>query len=74
MIKLAMLKVQNRLRDSGLSGKMLLQIHDELVFESPKEELEELSQLVREEMVQALALNVPIVVDIQHAENWLDAK
>ncbi|MBL4885407.1 MAG: DNA polymerase I [Planctomycetaceae bacterium] len=74
LIKLAMLKVHAALKDSSLQGNMLLQIHDELIFESPVEELEQLTELVRTNMEQAMDLDVPIVVDVKHGKNWLDAE
>ncbi len=74
LIKLAMLNVHRRLAESALSGKLLLQIHDELVFESPLEELPALTELVNQEMTTAMSLSVPLVVDIHHAPNWLEAK
>ena len=74
LIKLAMLKVHAALEQSDLAAKMLLQIHDELIFESPAEELEPLIELVRENMEQAMSLDVPIIVDVKHGSNWLDAE
>ncbi|MBR9804796.1 DNA polymerase I, partial [bacterium] len=74
LIKLAMLNVHRELATSGLSARMLLQIHDELVFEAPVEELEPLRELVHREMVNAHPLSVPLVVDMKHGENWYDAE
>ncbi len=74
MIKLAMVHIYHRLRREGRQAKMILQVHDELVFEVPPEELEPVRQLVEEEMKQALPLEgVPIEVDIGFGDNWLDA-
>jgi DNA polymerase-1 len=53
---------------------MLLQIHDELVFEAPDEEIPRLAEIVRREMTTALDLNVPIEVDLAAGPNWLDVK
>jgi DNA polymerase-1 len=72
MIKRAMLLVDRRLRESGLRGRMLLQIHDELVFEVPDEEVPALAELVREAMTKALDLDVPLKVDLAAGPNWLD--
>lgn len=72
LIKKAMIVVDRRLRESGLKARMLLQIHDELVFESPDDELKPLAKLVREAMTSALELSVPIGVDIATGPNWLD--
>ncbi len=74
LIKQAMINIHNRLQSSDLKSRMLLQIHDELVFEAPIEEMEELSQLVKTEMEAAMELDVPLLVDMKHGDNWLDAK
>ncbi|MDX1421129.1 MAG: DNA polymerase [Rubricoccaceae bacterium] len=73
MIKTAMVAIHARLRDEGLASRMILQVHDELVFEAPEGEVEALKTLVTEEMKGALPLSVPIVVEIGVADNWLDA-
>lgn len=72
LIKKAMIAVDSRLRESGMKSRMLLQIHDELVFEAPDEEIPSLSRLVREAMTTALEISVPIGVDISAGPNWLD--
>jgi DNA polymerase-1 len=76
LIKLAMLNVHRRLRQEGRAARMLLQIHDELVFELPPDELTTVAALVREEMTvpveRALGLEVPLVVDLAAGPNWLD--
>ena len=68
-----MIKVQARMRDEQHPGRLLLQIHDELVFEAPKAAAESLTELARREMEAALALDVPIEVDMKIGDNWLDA-
>ncbi len=73
MIKRAMISIHRRLRDEGFASRMILQVHDELVFEAPEGELETLKPLVRDEMAGALPLDIPVVVDIGVADNWLDA-
>jgi DNA polymerase-1 len=74
MIKIAMNRVHERLAEEGLEARMLLQVHDELVFEMPPEEEDSLRALVEEEMRDALPLDdVPVVVDIDSGENWLAA-
>ncbi len=70
MIKAAMLRIDQRLRDSGMGTKMLLQIHDELIFEAPVGELEEAKELVRSEMENVLPLKVPVVVNIETGPDW----
>lgn len=73
MIKLAMIRIDRRLQEAGFQSRMLLQVHDELVFEVPPDELEALRAIVREEMEGALPLNVPVVVEDDTGDNWLDA-
>jgi DNA polymerase-1 len=73
MIKLAMVHIHDRLIDEGLQAQMLLQVHDELVFEAPPQEIDRLSVVVREEMQRALPLDVPIEIGIDTGDNWLDA-
>jgi DNA polymerase-1 len=76
LIKVAMLNIYRRLRQEGRQARMLLQIHDELVFEAPPEELEKVAALVSEEMTGALAsqLQVPLKVDLSAGSNWLDTR
>jgi DNA polymerase-1 len=74
LIKKAMLVVDERIRSAGLRARLLLQIHDELVFECPEDEVEHLALLVREGMSTALPLRVPIGVDIAMGPNWLDVE
>ena len=73
IIKLAMINIYNRLRKSSLTSKMILQIHDELLFEVPEKETEEMKQLVREEMEGVLAMKVPLKVDIGLGPSWARA-
>lgn len=74
VIKVAMVHIDEALSQSDLDARMLLQVHDELIFECPKDELEELSQLVADKMENAMALNVPLKVDTAHGPTWYDAK
>jgi DNA polymerase I len=69
-----MILVDRSLRDAGLRARLLLQIHDELVFEAPDEEIPRLAVLVREAMTSALELRVPLRVDVSTGPNWLDVK
>ncbi len=73
LIKKAMVEVQQALADAGLRARMLLQVHDELVFEAPPAELELLTQLVRKHMEGVFALAVPLVVDVGSGRNWREA-
>ena len=74
LIKLAMIHIHAAMRGRDLRSRMLLQVHDELVFEVPPEELETMRALVRKYMEQVVELQVPLVVDIGVGPNWLDAK
>jgi DNA polymerase I len=68
-----MIRIQVRLGKEGLRSVMILQVHDELVFEAPDNELEPLKRLVREEMEGVIALSVPIKVDMGAGKNWDEA-
>jgi DNA polymerase-1 len=74
LIKKAMIQVFHRLNHEQHPARMLLQIHDELVFETPEDHVNSLIDLAREEMAGALELSVPIVVDCKVGSNWLDAE
>jgi len=74
LIKKAMLNVLNRLRREQHPGKLLLQIHDELVLEAPSERIAELGRIVREEMEAALSLSVPLQVDVSAGDDWLNTQ
>lgn len=74
IIKLAMVQMAARLKQDGLKSRMLLQVHDELVFEVPEEELETMKQLVPEVMAGALKLDVPLRADVDYGTTWYDAK
>ena len=74
LIKLAMVRIDAALETSGARSAMLLQVHDELVFECPPEEVDTLSSVVKREMESVRDLAVPLVVDIGVGENWRDAK
>jgi DNA polymerase I len=67
-------RIYQALRDQGLSGRMLLQVHDELIFEAPPAEVEAITDLVRSHMENVVELRVPLVVDIGVGPNWLEAK
>jgi DNA polymerase-1 len=72
LIKMAMVKISERIKKSGLKSKMILQIHDELVFDLPVKELDVLARIVKEEMEQVKKLDVPIKIDMKKGKNWLD--
>jgi len=73
LIKVAMVRLHERLRAKSLKTRMLLQVHDELVFEAPKGEAEEVKALIRKEMEGALDLRVPLRVDVGVGKDWLEA-
>jgi DNA polymerase-1 len=74
LIKVAMVNIFRRTKAETLELKMILQVHDELVFELPDKQAPVYSEIVREEMVQAMKLDVPVVVDISWGKNWLECK
>ncbi|HCQ77492.1 MAG TPA: DNA polymerase I [Leeuwenhoekiella sp.] len=73
IIKIAMIKIHQKLKDKGLKTKMLLQVHDELVFDVYKSELDEVQELIKSEMENAFKLDVPLDVEVGLGDNWLDA-
>jgi DNA polymerase-1 len=73
MIKYAMINIFNEINARKLKSKMTMQVHDELVFEVHKSEVEEMKALVREKMQNAIKLNVPILVEVGVGNNWLEA-
>ena len=73
IIKLAMINIHHRLKKENWESKMLLQVHDELVFDVPKTEVERLTAMVKKEMESAFSLDVPLVVDVGIGQNWLEA-
>lgn len=74
LCKLAMLQIASDLKERAMKTKMLLQIHDELLFEAPPEELDAAEALIRERMEHPCPLDVPLVVDIGHGGSWAEAK
>ena len=73
IIKIAMIRVQKRMKEEGLKSKMILQVHDELNFSVLPEEKEKLQRLVVEEMQGATTLSVPLIADCGWGTNWLEA-
>ena len=74
LIKAAMLNIYRKLKANNYQTRMLLQIHDELVFEAPPAEFADIAELVEREMTTALPLEVPLKVDICTGPNWLDVE
>ena len=73
IIKLAMVAIDRRMREAGLQAMMVLQIHDELLFELPPDELETLRKIVVEEMENVVELSVPLTVECSYGKNWLES-
>ena len=74
VIKIAMIRVWERLRKEGLQARLILQVHDELIVESPKEEADQVCVLLREEMEGALEAAVKLTVDVHAGATWFDVK
>ena len=72
LIKMAMINIHKRLIDGNYKSKMILQIHDELMFEGPENEMNKLSEMVVYEMENAMRLSVPLRVDWQIGNNWYE--
>ena len=70
LMKIAMIEFSNKLKENNLKSKMIIQVHDELVVEVLKSEIEEVKQLVKEAMELNQPLSVPLVVDINTGESW----
>ena len=73
IVKLAMLKVAKALDEGKFEAKLILQVHDELVFDAPRQELEKLQSMVKTSMESAYQLKVPLIVDVGLGDNWLEA-
>ena len=74
IIKLAMVKVYKAFKDNNLKSKMIIQVHDELIFDIPKEELEKVKEIVTDIMDNVCELSVPLTIDINYGKNWAEAK
>jgi len=73
IIKIAMIDIHRTFKESNFQSKLLLQVHDELVFDAHKDEIETISPIIKSKMENAVKLNVPLTVEMDYAENWLDA-
>ena len=73
LIKLAMIRCHTAIREQGLKARMLLSVHDEIIFEAPPKEIESLSHLVQKEMESVFTLKVPLKVNIGVGQNWAEA-
>ena len=74
IIKLAMVRVDERLRKEGLQGRLILQVHDELIVECPEAEAEPTARLLEDEMERVMTLSVPLTAEAHWGTNWLEAK
>jgi DNA polymerase I len=74
LIKIAMIRIDRKLREQKLKAKMTLQVHDELLFDVPEDEIDAVRSLVKQEMENVIELNVPIVADVGVGQNWRDLK
>ncbi|MDR2277976.1 MAG: DNA polymerase I [Vagococcus sp.] len=74
ILKIAMIKIDKKLKEEGMEATMLLQVHDELVFEAPKSEIPKLQNLVEETMADAVNLSVPLKADSSFGDTWYEAK
>ena len=74
IIKIAMINVHRRLKERQMKSRLVLQVHDELLIEAYQPELEEVREILRNEMEQAVSLDVPLEIDMHTGENWYEAK
>lgn len=74
IIKIAMIKVHQRLKEKQLKSKLILTVHDELLVEAHKDEVEIVKELIKKEMEEAISLNVPLLVEVHQGNNWLEVK
>ena len=74
IIKIAMTSVNRRLKEEKLDSRLVLQVHDELLIEARKTEVEQVEKILREEMEHAASLDVPLEIDMHTGDNWYEAK
>ena len=74
ILKMAMVKLHNILKEKKLKTKMLLQVHDELIFDIPEDEIDEVKEIVRNTMENIYKLDVPLKVEINYGKDWYEAK
>ena len=74
IMKIAMINVRNKLIKKQLNAKIILQVHDEMMIETPIEEKEEVKKIIKEEMENAISVKVPLIVDVSEAYNWYECK
>ena len=74
IIKIAMIRVNQKLKEKGMRSRLLLQIHDELLVETHRDEIAEVSKIMLEEMQGAVELSVPLEAEVKEGANWFEAK
>ena len=74
IMKIAMIKVYNQIKEKDLKSKIVLQVHDEMMIEAPIEEKEQIKEIIKQSMESAAKLKVPLIADISEASNWYDCK
>ena len=74
IIKIAMIRVKDKLESMKLKSRLILQVHDELLIEAHKDEVDTVKKILKEEMERAVVLSVPLEVDIHTGANWYEAK
>ena len=74
IMKIAMINVYNKLKENNLKSKIVLQVHDEMMIETVKEEKEQVKKILKESMENAAKLEVPLIAEISEADNWYECK
>lgn len=74
IVKIAMIRVHNAIKDAGMKTKMIMQVHDELLFEAPEDEVKSVSEIIKREMESAATLDVPLIAEIGAGNDWMSAK
>ena len=74
IIKLAMIRVYDKLKERHLRSKLILTVHDELLIEAHKDEIEEVKELLKTQMEEVIPLSVPLLVEVHQGNNWLEVK
>ncbi len=74
IVKIAMLRVEEEFKREGIEAQLLMQVHDELLVEAVADTAEHVAEVLKREMESAVSLDVPLVVDVGIADNWMDAK
>ena len=74
IIKMAMINVSNKIKELGLKSKLILQIHDELIVDTTRDEVDVVSDILKQEMENVVELLIPLTVDVSYGKSWFDAK